>query len=293
MKRTIATIALSATAALVLGGCSSSDSKSTEEAAITSAVSISTTTTTTTAGAGVRKPSEEATSETYGIATKITDVSAVDTAYGPAVVVTIDLRNDSDKTFEDYNWPTPQLSHGPRGLPAERIVSFSDKLGDGVNGNIPPGGSRVVREGYKVSMDDMRDATLSVGSIIWRGDFTVPLTNSAATESPMSSNPSAAAASPSAAARDFGSMLDEGARNQVAERPDEAEAFAKRASSIVGETATTTEAQMLANLVCMSFEAGDTAEETAQSLANDMGAPVGKMRELVSAATEYRCPGKG
>lgn len=294
MKRTIAAIALSAAAALVLGGCSSSDNDSSEAATTTTASNTTTTTTSENVGEGVYKPFEVATSKTYGIETRISDVSAMDTKYGPAVAITIDLKNASNEIFQDYNWPTPQLSVGPRGLPAERIVSISEQLGEGVNGNIPPGGSRVVREAYKVSMDDMKDATLSVGSLIWRGDFTAPIPPSAASATPASSATATTASSSSGAGGDnFGAMLDEGARKQVSERPEQAEAFAKRASEIVGETATTTDAQMLADVVCMGFETGETAETTAQSLAAETGAPVSKMRELVSAAIEYRCPEKG
>ncbi|WP_019289812.1 hypothetical protein [Rhodococcus pyridinivorans] len=111
-------------------------------------------------------------SETYGIATRITDVFPIDTRYGPGVVITFDLRNESDEIFQDYNWPTPSLSTGERGVPAEQIFSGEDGLPQPVSGNIPPGASRVVRHGFEVSMEDMTDATLSVGSIIWRGDFT-------------------------------------------------------------------------------------------------------------------------
>lgn len=211
MKRTIAGIALSAAAALVLGGCSSSDSDSPKAAITKSVASTTTTTTSENVGEGVYKPFEVATSKTYGIETSISDVSAMDTRYGPAVAITIDLKNGSDAIFQDYNWPTPQLSFGPRGLPAERIVSISEQLGEGVNGNIPPGGSRVVREAYKVSMDDMKDATLSVGSLIWRGDFTVPVPSSTATATPTdSATATTASASSGAGGDNFGSLLEEG-----------------------------------------------------------------------------------
>lgn len=277
MKRTIAVVAITATA-LVLGGCSSSDNEASDATTTTSAVETTTTATTSgNVGEGVYKPFEVVTSKTYGIETRVSDVSAIETRYGPGVAITIDLRNTSDKIFQDYNWPTPQLSFGPRGLPAERVVSISESIGEGVNGNIPPGGSRVVHEAYKVTMDDMKDATLSAGSIIWRGDFTA--------KPSVTVTPGSPAASTAASSSTSGS-------NQVAERPGAAEAFAKRASDIVGETATTTDAQMLANFVCMGLEAGDTAEETAKSLAAETDAPIGKMRELVAAAIEYRCPDK-
>ncbi|WP_254597344.1 hypothetical protein [Prescottella equi] len=291
MKRTIAAIAFSAAAALVLGGCSSSDSDSSEAATPTTASNTTTTTTSENVGEGVYKPFEVATSKTYGMETRISDVTAMDTRYGPAVAITIDLKNASNEIFQDYNWPTPQLSFGPRGLPAERIVSISEQLGEGVNGNIPPGGSRVVREAYKVSMDDMKDATLSVGSLIWRGDFTTPVPPGAPAAPPTSIATATTASAPSGDG--FGSMLDQGARTQVAERPEEAEAFAKRISEIGDETATTTDAQMLANFVCLNLEMGETAESTTQSLAAEADAPVGKMREVVAAAIEYQCPGKG
>ncbi|MCB8914012.1 hypothetical protein KUG88_28335 [Rhodococcus rhodochrous] len=163
-------------AALLLAGCSGDDSADTPPPTSTSASAPATTPTETTpkrnVGEGVYEPTDEVVSETYGIATRITDVSPIDTRYGPGVVITFDLRNDSDEIFQDYNWPTPSLSTGERGVPAEQIFSGEDNLPQGVSGNIPPGASRVVRHGFEVSMEDMTDATLSVGSIIWRGDFT-------------------------------------------------------------------------------------------------------------------------
>lgn len=163
-------------AALLLAGCSGDDSADTTPPASTSTSASATTPTETTpernVGEGVYAPTDEVVSETYGIATRITDVSPIDTRYGPGVVITFDLRNESNEIFQDYNWPSPSLSTGERGVPAEEIYSGEDNLPQSVSGNIPPGASRVVRHGFEVSMEDMTDATLSVGSIIWRGDFT-------------------------------------------------------------------------------------------------------------------------
>ena len=160
--------------ALLLAGCSDGDAADTPSTTSTP-TPVTTTVETTTernVGAGVYAPTEEVESETYGIATRITDVSAINTRYGPGVVVTFDLRNNSDEIFQDYNWPSPSLSTGDRGIPATEIYSVEDDLPQSVNGHIPPGAGRVVKHGYQASIDDMTNATLSVGSIIWQGDFT-------------------------------------------------------------------------------------------------------------------------
>lgn len=202
MKRTIVAATI-ASVSLVLGACS--DSSDSESSPTSNATTTSTETTsaapTSKVGAGVYAPTDEVTSESYGIATRISDVSAINTRYGPGVVVTFDLKNNSDKIFEDYNWPSPQLSVGDRGVPVDQIFSMDDELGDGVTGHIPPGGSRVVRHGFETSMQDMTNATLSVGSIIWRGDFTT-VTGGAPAPAPTGGTaaPAAPEAEPTAAA---------------------------------------------------------------------------------------------
>lgn len=145
--------------------------------------------------AGVHAPGEKAKSETYGVTTEIVAIGTEETSSGPATVITFELHNESDELFEDYNWPTPQVSYGAKGIQADSRYNLMTGLGDGVLGAIPPGGARTVRHGYAMDIAEMSDATISVGSLIWRGDFT-PLATAAEPEAV----PEQAAAEPAPAA---------------------------------------------------------------------------------------------
>lgn len=189
MKKTL-TIAAIATA-LVLTGCSKNEpqavsepimpSASTTSAAPTSEVApatkgASTTTssaTTTKRVRGVLEPSQIGVSKTYGIETSILSVTTEQSSsYGPLTVFTIQLNNASDDVFQGYNFLTPTLTYGEAGLPADVQFSGADGFGDGVQGSIPPGSRQTVKYAYKVDLAELNPAVLTIGSLVWKGDFT-------------------------------------------------------------------------------------------------------------------------
>ncbi|MBW4813373.1 hypothetical protein [Rhodococcus qingshengii] len=188
MKKTLTVAAIAA--ALVLAGCSKNEpqavsepvipSASTTSAAPTSEVSPSTkaaptttAVTTTKRARGVLEPSEIGVSKTYGIETSILSVATEQSSsYGPLTVFTIQLNNASDEVFQGYNFLTPTLTYGEAGLPADVQFSGADGFGDGVQGSIPPGSRQTVKYAYKVDIAELNPAVLTIGSLVWKGDFT-------------------------------------------------------------------------------------------------------------------------
>ena len=188
MKKTL-TIAAIATA-LVLAGCGKSEPQAVSEPVIPSASTTSaaarseaapttkaapttTAATTTKRGRGVLEPSEIGVSKTYGIETSILSVTTEQSSsYGPLTVFTIQLNNASDEVFQGYNFLTPTLTYGEAGLPADVQFSGADGFGDGVQGSIPPGSRQTVKYAYKVDLAELNPAVLTIGSLVWKGDFT-------------------------------------------------------------------------------------------------------------------------
>ncbi|MCZ9630327.1 MULTISPECIES: hypothetical protein [Rhodococcus] len=177
MKKTLTIAALAG--ALVLAGCSKNEPQSVSEPIMpsTSASEVAATTsaaaTTTKPGSGVLAPNEIGVSKNYGIETSILSVTTEQSSsYGPLTVFTLQLNNGSDEIFEGYNFPTPTLTYGEAGLPAESQFSISDGFGDGVKGSIPPGSRQTVKYAYDVDIAELNPAVVTIGSIVWKGDFT-------------------------------------------------------------------------------------------------------------------------
>ncbi|CRY73604.1 hypothetical protein SAMN05421776_108230 [Nocardia farcinica] len=126
---------------------------------------------TTSASPGVLAPTETGLSTSTGIETMIVSVEDVNGRYGPVTVFTFQLVNTGQKVFEGYNWPTPTVVYGPAGTPAEHTVSLSEGYGDGVQGAIPPGSRQTVQHAYKVTKAELNPAVVTVGSLVWQGDF--------------------------------------------------------------------------------------------------------------------------
>lgn len=127
--------------------------------------------TTTKSGSGVLAPTEIGYSKNYGIETSILSVTTEDSNYGPLTVFTIQLNNSSDDIFEGYNFPTPTVTYGESGLPAETQFSGADGFGDGVQGSVPPGSKQTVKYAYDVDLAALNPAVVTIGSIVWKGDF--------------------------------------------------------------------------------------------------------------------------
>ncbi|MBP2214790.1 hypothetical protein JOJ87_005202 [Rhodococcus ruber] len=97
---------------------------------------------------------------------------------------------------------------------------------------------------------------------------------------------------------DFGEMMEDGARRQVQERPDDAAQLASDMKDVVGGTLAGSEltpelAQQFANVTCLSVdvESGPGAVDTVKEMtAGDFGIDEEQASELVDLAVAYRCP---
>lgn len=132
---------------------------------------ITTTVATTTATPGVLGPLETGRSASYDMDTMILSVEEQQSRYGLVTVFTFQLVNDGSKLFEGYNWPTPVVVYGPAGTPAEHTFSLSEGFGEGVQGSIPPGMRQTVQHAYAVPKAELNPAVVTVGSLVWQGDF--------------------------------------------------------------------------------------------------------------------------
>jgi len=120
---------------------------------------------------GVLAPTETGRSAAYDIDTMILSVEEKQSRYGTVTVFTFQLVNDGDKIFEGYNWPSPTVVYGPAGTPAEHTFSLSEGYGEGVQGSIPPGMRQTVQHAYDVPKAELNPAVVTVGSLVWQGDF--------------------------------------------------------------------------------------------------------------------------
>lgn len=127
--------------------------------------------TTTSTARGVLTPTETGLSTNTGIETMILSVEEAQSRYGLVTVFTFQLVNTGDKIFEGYNWPSPVVVYGPAGSPAEHTFSLSEGYGEGVQGSIPPGMRQTVQHAYAVSKAELNPAVVTVGSLVWQGDF--------------------------------------------------------------------------------------------------------------------------
>ncbi|WP_418344910.1 hypothetical protein [Rhodococcus pyridinivorans] len=97
---------------------------------------------------------------------------------------------------------------------------------------------------------------------------------------------------------DFGEMMENGARSQVQQRPDDAAQLASDMEDVVGGTLAGSEftpelAQQFANVTCLSIdvESGPGAVDTVKSTtARDFTLDEDQASELVDLAVAYRCP---
>ncbi|WP_280244254.1 hypothetical protein [Nocardia abscessus] len=160
--------------ALLLAGCSDSDETPKPQSTPIIPTSQAPAAAATSPGkaAGVNAPLDTGISKGTGMETIILSVADVNSRYGPVTVFTFQVINVTDKVFDGYNWPTPVVVYGEAGSPAEHTVSLSEGYGDGVQGSIPPGSRQTVKHAYKVSKAQLNPAVVSVGSVIWQGDFT-------------------------------------------------------------------------------------------------------------------------
>ncbi|APE09683.1 hypothetical protein BO226_11110 [Rhodococcus sp. 2G] len=97
---------------------------------------------------------------------------------------------------------------------------------------------------------------------------------------------------------DFGRMMEEGAREQVQERPGDAAQLASDmedavGGTLAGSTLTPELAQQFANVTCLSVdvEEGPGAVDAVKATtAGDFGLEDSQASELVDLAVAYRCP---
>jgi len=97
---------------------------------------------------------------------------------------------------------------------------------------------------------------------------------------------------------DFGEMMEEGARSQVQQRPDDAAQLASDMEDVVGGPLAGSEftpelAQQFANVTCLSIdvESGPGAVDAVKNTtASDFALEEGQASELVDLAVSYRCP---
>lgn len=166
--RTGAAIAAVAVAILTAGCGTSSGEESVPRG---EAVPVTTTIATTTATPGVLAPTETGRSAAYDIETMILSVEEAQSRYGLVTVFTFQLVNTGGKIFEGFNWPSPTVVYGPAGTPAEHTYSLSEGYGEGVQGAIPPGARQTVQHAYDVPKAELNPAVVTVGSLVWQGDF--------------------------------------------------------------------------------------------------------------------------
>lgn len=175
MMRTTAIAAAAALAVTLLAGCGSDKPTKGDSTAVFppgSAAPVATgAASTTSKSSAVLAPTDTGRSQTYGIDTIILSVEDTNSRYGAVTVFTFQLVNTSDKVFEGYNWPTPTVVYGAAGTPAEHTVSLSEGYGQGVTGAIPPGARQTVKHAYKVTKGQLDQAVVTVGSILWQGNF--------------------------------------------------------------------------------------------------------------------------
>lgn len=168
-----ASAAVAVAAVATLAACGSDDApKGTSTPVMPTTSQAVSAPTTTKASPKVLAPTDTGVSTGYGVETLVLSVEDTTSRYGPVTVFTFQLVNTSDRLFEGYNWPSPTVVYGPAGTPAESVTSLSEGYGAGVQGSVPPGSRQTVKHAYKVVKSDLNPAVVSVGSIVWQGDWT-------------------------------------------------------------------------------------------------------------------------
>lgn len=170
-------VAIAAGAAAVLVGCAQEAEQPTSapvlpQTSAETSVGSASPTTTQRETAGVLDPYETGVSKNFGVEVSILSVATEQSSYGPLTVFTFQLLNSSDAIFEGFNFNVPVVTYGEAGLPAKHQNSIADDLGNGVQGAVPPGSRQTIKYGYAVDIAELNPAVVTIGSLIWQGDFT-------------------------------------------------------------------------------------------------------------------------
>lgn len=118
-------------------------------------------------------------------------------------------------------------------------------------------------------------------------------TDNTATSSPAAPTTTATESSPAPTADSFEQQMQQGAEEQVRERPGDAQGLAEALTDITGEPVSANMAQQIANVTCLSIdvEPGPGAvDAVAQQTATELGLSPSAAAELVDLSVDYRCP---
>ncbi|ETT26220.1 hypothetical protein RR21198_3098 [Rhodococcus rhodochrous ATCC 21198] len=118
-------------------------------------------------------------------------------------------------------------------------------------------------------------------------------TDNTATSSPAAPTTTATESSPARTADSFEQQMQQGAEEQVRERPGDAQGLAEALTDITGEPVSANMAQQIANVTCLSIdvEPGPGAvDAVAQQTATELGLSPSAAAELVDLSVDYRCP---
>lgn len=119
-------------------------------------------------------------------------------------------------------------------------------------------------------------------------------TDNTATSSPAATATATATESaPAPTADSFEQQMQQGAEEQVRERPGDAQGLAEALTDITGEPVSANMAQQIANVTCLSIdvEPGPGAvDAVAQQTATELGLSPSAAADLVDLSVDYRCP---
>ncbi len=118
-------------------------------------------------------------------------------------------------------------------------------------------------------------------------------TDNTATSSPAAPATTASESAAASTPDSFEQQMQQGAEEQVRERPDDAQTLADAFTDITGEPVSANMAQQIANVTCLSIdvEPGPGAvDAVAQQTATELGLSPSAAAELVDLSVDYRCP---
>lgn len=157
--------------AILLVGCAATEHSATESSSRSSAVRSSD---------SVAAPSQTAHYGALEIAITGVDEELLAPSVGngaavPGAVFTFHVKNTGADVVSQ--WATPALTYGAEGVPAPTAMPYAgqgdDSIGQELNGGVvAPGATQTVREGFSVRVDQLTNATVVIGTAVWRGDFT-------------------------------------------------------------------------------------------------------------------------
>ncbi|MEV0358175.1 hypothetical protein AB0H71_19215 [Nocardia sp. NPDC050697] len=122
--------------------------------------------------AGTHAPDEVVTDPDSGLRIAISRVEAVPSIAGTVTVLHFRFENPGRDPLPARGWTAPVLTYGPSDMPAAHVVSVSEGYGADVPGALAPGTSQELKHAYRVPRAELTSARVSVGSVIWEGDFT-------------------------------------------------------------------------------------------------------------------------